>query len=242
MLENLNSKKFTNAIKTLTSTSMGTESMSPFLYSFIKFVRPHRVLEIGSGLTTIYILAALKEISELEAKENDGVSTNYNPSFRNKEYYNLKHPKYFLHSFDSLTHPKTNAENVVKIADDLGYSSLLKFWNEDYKKLPKLLPKEEQEFDLIWCDQGSFLDYIYQKNLLLPLLSNRMGSYIIFHSTLSNVHGFAFTSRLKLEIMQGRLPEFEIISFFEPHKIQQNSCTIIRRATGISNKIYTEKP
>ena len=54
MLENLNSKKFTNAIKTLTSTSMGTENMGPFLYSLIKFVRPHRVLEIGSGLTTIY--------------------------------------------------------------------------------------------------------------------------------------------------------------------------------------------
>ena len=143
MLENLNSKKFTNAIKTLTSTSMGTENMGPFLYSLIKFVRPHRVLEIGSGLTTIYILAALKEISELESKEKDGVSPNYNPDFRNKEYYNLKHPKYFLHSFDSLTHPKTSADHVVKIADDLGYSSLLKFWNEDYKKLPKLLKSDQ---------------------------------------------------------------------------------------------------
>ena len=57
MIENINSKKFVNAIKTLTSTSMGTENMAPFLYSLIKFVRPHRVLEIGSGLTTIYILA-----------------------------------------------------------------------------------------------------------------------------------------------------------------------------------------
>ena len=242
MLENLNSKKFTNAIKTLTSTSMGTENMGPFLYSLIKFVRPHRVLEIGSGLTTIYILAALKEISELEAKENDGVSTNYNPDFRNNDYYNLKHPKYFLHTFDNLDHPKTKADHVVKIAGDLGYSTLLKFWNDEYQKLPKLLPKEEQEFDLIWCDQGSLLDYIHQKNILFPLLSNRMGSYIIFHSTLSNVHGLAFTSRLKLEIMHGRLPEFEIISFFEPHKAQQNSCTIIRKGTGISNKIYTERP
>ena len=242
MFENLNSKKFTNAIKTLTSTSMGTENMGPFLYSLIKFVRPHRVLEIGSGLTTIYILAALKDISGLEAKENDGVSTNYDPDFRNNDYYNLKHPKYFLHTFDNLVHPKTKADHVVKIADDLGYSTLLKFWNDEYQKLPKLLPKEEQEFDLIWCDQGSLLDYIHQKNILFPLLSNRMGSYIIFHSTLSNVHGLAFTSRLKLEIMQGRLPEFEIISFLEPHKAQQNSCTIIRRATGISNNIYTERP
>ena len=106
----------------------------------------------------------------------------------------------------------------------------------------KGLPFKDNEFDLIWCDQGSFLDYVYQKNLLLPLLSSRMGSYIIFHSTLSNVHGFAFTSRLKLEIMQGRLPEFEIISFLEPHKVQQNSCTILRRATGISESIYTERP
>ena len=242
MIENINSKKFVNAIKTLTSTSMGTENMAPFLYSLIKFVRPHRVLEIGSGLTTIYILAALKEIFDLEKKENSGNLSNYNPDYRNEDYYNLKHPKYFLHTFDNLQHPKTSANHVEKIAEELGYSSLLKFWNDDYKDLPNLLPKEDQDFDLIWCDLGSRLHFIYQKNLLFPLLSNRMGSYIIFHSTLSNTQGLAFSSSLKQDILQGRLPDFEIISFLEPHKTAQNSCTIIRKVTGLSKKIYSEKP
>tara|TARA_B100001123_G_scaffold300021_1_gene334725 strand:+ start:56 stop:784 length:729 start_codon:yes stop_codon:yes gene_type:complete len=242
MIESLNSKKFADAVKILTSTSMGTENMGPFLYSLIKFVRPHRVLEVGGGLTTIYILAALKEIFDLEKKENSGNSSDYNPDYRNKEYYNLKHPKYCLHSFDNFQHPKTSANHVEKIAEDLGYSSLLKFWNDDYKKLPNLLPKEEQDFDLIWCDLGSLLDYIYQKNMLFPLLSNRTGSYIIFHSTLTNVHGLAFISKLKLDIIQGRLPDFEIISFLEPHKTAQNSCTIIRKASGLSNNIYSERP
>jgi len=242
MIENLNSKKFTDAVKKLTSTSMGTENMGPFLYSLIKFVRPHRVLEVGGGLTTIYILAALKEIFDLENKENSGNISDYNPDYRNKEYYNLKHPEYCLHSFDNFQHPKTSANHVEKIAKDLGYSSLLKFWNDDYKNLPNLLPKEEQDFDLIWCDLGSLLDYIYQKNLLFPLLSKRIGSYIIFHSTVSNVHGLAFITKLKLDIMQGKLPDFEIISFLEPHKTAQNSCTIIRKASGLSDRIYSERP
>ena len=46
-----------------------------------------------------------------------------------------------------------------------------------------------------------------------------MGSYIIFHSTLSNTQGLAFSSSLKQDILQGRLPDFEIISFLESCKI-----------------------
>ena len=61
--------EFQKCIEKLSSSSMGTEHMGLFLYALIKFTRPHRVLEVGSCLTTIYILAALHEISQLEKAE-----------------------------------------------------------------------------------------------------------------------------------------------------------------------------
>jgi hypothetical protein len=48
---------FLEAIKPLYSPVMGTEAMGPLLYSLICFSRPQRVLEVGAGYTTPFILA-----------------------------------------------------------------------------------------------------------------------------------------------------------------------------------------
>jgi hypothetical protein len=235
----INNKKFITEIKPLVSLTMGTEHMSPLLYSLIKFVRPHRLLEIGSGLSTIYILAALKELYELEKKEYNGNQTNFNLNFKNKEYYKHNKPEFILHSFDNYIHPHSNANKVQKIADKLKLNKYLKLWNTDYRNINKCLNNQEK-FDFIWCDCGGLENYLTQEELLFPMLSERPGSYIIFHSTLTNVHGLAFLNQLKLKIYQGQLPGFELVSLFEPHKLQQNSCTIIRKSKEVS--IYTERP
>ena len=114
-----NQKNFFKETEPLISKIMGTEHMSPFLYSFIKFVRPHRCLEIGGGLTTIYILAALKELYALEKEEMLNKETNFDIELKNNDYYNLKHPEFILHSFDLITHPKTTANQIVEVAKRL---------------------------------------------------------------------------------------------------------------------------
>ena len=234
-------KKFFNEIEPLISKSMGTEHMSPFLYNFIKFVRPHRCLEIGGGLTTVYILTALKELYELEKEEISNKETNFDLKLKNSDYYNLEHPDFILHSFDLLNHPKTTANKISEIAKKLELEKHLKFYNEDYKNLANVIPKEELDFDLIWCDLGGLEHYLVYQDLLLPMISNR-GGYIIFHSTLSIVHGLAFLSQLKLKLNSGMLPNFELISLLEPQKKRQNSCTILRKIGGLSNRIYSERP
>ena len=236
-----NQKNFFKEIEPLISKSMGTEHMSPFLYNFIKFVRPHRCLEIGGGLTTVYILSALKELYELEKEEMSNKETNFYLRFKNDDYYNEKHPDFILHTFDLLSHPKTTANKISEVAKKLELEKYLKFYNEDYKNLVNVIPKEELVFDLIWCDLGGLEHYLVYQDLLLPMISNR-GGYIIFHSTLSNVHGLAFLSQLKLKLNNGMLPNFELISLFEPHKKMQNSCTILRKVGGLSNRIYSERP
>ncbi len=39
---------------------MGTESVAPFLRSFIQMVRPQRILEIGAGYTSLFLLDGLE--------------------------------------------------------------------------------------------------------------------------------------------------------------------------------------
>jgi hypothetical protein len=234
--------EFQKHVEKLSSSSMGTEHMGPLLYALIKFTRPHRVLEVGSGLTTIYILAALHEISQLEKAEFANKRSNYNPDFRNQDYYRMQHSKFCLHTFDNFKHPKTSAIHIQEAAKELGLKHLLKFSNTEYQNIHKVLNKDEQSFDMIWCDVGGLINYSTQQNLLLPLLQNRTDGYMIFHSTLSNIHGLAFLNQLKLDILSGKLPDLELMSFFEPHKHRQNSCTILRKKGGLSSRIYSEQP
>ena len=79
--------------------------MSPFLYNFIK-CKPQRCLELGGGLTTVYILTALKELYELEKEEMSNKETNFDLRLKNSDYYNIEHPDFILHSFDLLNQLK----------------------------------------------------------------------------------------------------------------------------------------
>ena len=44
---------------------MGTESVGPLLRSLVRMVRPNRVLEIGAGYTTPFLLEGLEKNEEL---------------------------------------------------------------------------------------------------------------------------------------------------------------------------------
>ena len=54
-------QNFLEAIKPLYSPVMGTERMGPLLYTLICFSRPQRLLEVGAGYTTPFILKALSD-------------------------------------------------------------------------------------------------------------------------------------------------------------------------------------
>ena len=46
-------------------SQMGTENVAPLLRSLIRMVRPQRVLEIGAGYTTPFLLDGLEKNEEL---------------------------------------------------------------------------------------------------------------------------------------------------------------------------------
>ena len=50
---------FLRVVSPLYDMHMGCENMGPLLYSLVRFLKPKRVLEIGAGLTSIFLLQAL---------------------------------------------------------------------------------------------------------------------------------------------------------------------------------------
>ena len=52
----LYSQSFLRAVEPLYNMHMGVENMGPLLYALVRFTKPRRVLEVGAGYTSVFIL------------------------------------------------------------------------------------------------------------------------------------------------------------------------------------------
>ena len=225
---------FTEDTSDLMSQSMGTEVVAPFLYNLIMFERPRKILEIGAGYTSMYILKALSDCDSLIKEEKNNVTSN---NLINPDYFNNIRPAK-LHIIDDFSHGKTTADKVLKKAQDMGFKDLLKFHEADFLNYADKLPKEDLPFDLIWLDCGNLNYYEYFKQLYFPLVSKN-GGLILIHSLQTNFHGQMFLKDLKLEQATLSFNKYELISIQEPHKLRQNSLTILRSVEKLRTNIYS---
>ena len=60
------------------------------------------------------------------------------------------------------------------------------------------------------------------------------GGVAILHSTQNNHRNYNFIMEKKMEQLTKSFNDFEMISLIEPHKWQQNSCTMLRKISKIS--------
>ena len=102
------------------------------------------------------------------------------------------------------------------------------------------------EIDLLWVDfgDGDQLDAFFTK--YWPLVNCR-GGLIVVHSTLTNAAAREWLARMKARARGGddaELGLFDVLSLLEPHKMRQNSCTLIQRrgfpGDEYSEPIYTQ--
>ena len=56
------SRDFLEVARPLHASHMGCENMGPMLYALVKFVKPGRVLEVGAGYTSLWLLQALVRV------------------------------------------------------------------------------------------------------------------------------------------------------------------------------------
>ena len=102
---------------------MGVEHMSPLIYSLVRFVKPVRVLEVGAGATTLFILKALADNAAEAAafKATDGASAGPH-ALRTDSGYAMatKLQGARLHCLDTLEHAHTSAHTAVDASSKLG--------------------------------------------------------------------------------------------------------------------------
>ena len=86
---------------------------------------------------------------------------------------------------------------------------------------------DDSNIDLLWLD--GFNKETFE--LYWPLV-NPDGGVCVLHSTQNNHRNFQFVNELKLKQATSSFCDYELLSLIEPHKWQQNSCTLLRKISA----------
>ena len=230
---------FRAAARALTSPKMGTEAVAPLLYDLVMLHRPRRILEIGGGLSSLYLLKGLADCdaaitAECDQAEGEG-------GLHLEAYYQAPIEPARLHMIDNLVHGDTTASKVIQTARDLGLDPPLRIHEADFIGYADKLPKDEAPFDMVWFDCGAIEYFQHFRRAYWPLVS-RNGGLILIHSLATNFHGQMFLAELKLEQATKSFAEFELMTLIEPHKRRQNSVTLIRLTGALHTQIHSVMP
>ena len=186
---------------------MGTENVGGFLRALAQMVRPNRILEIGAGYTTPFLLEAL---INNERVFNDGnLEEAY---FKNYDYA----PKLVViddMSLDDLM-KKPGMNNLIT-------SKYIDFIEGKFEDKAGLLLNRYRNFDFVWFDCGGTTEY----EIFMDQYWHLCSGYVLFHFTYSNGKPNSNHSTL-LDKIIGNPSIFDIV---EPHKNRQGSITMVNK-------------
>lgn len=161
---------------------------------------------------------------------------------------NVLVPEYFekpyepLHiGIDDLSHPNTTAHGVLETVSALGLDKLMRLYEGDFRGMSKKLAKEHGQIDFVWFDRGGLPEYMDFLGEYMNLV-NSNGGIIMLHSTLTNMALSGVITNLKLRQATDSFNKYELLSLLEPHKLSQNSLTMIRMTSGLRTPIYSVHP
>ena len=197
----------------------GTEKVGPFLESLVHLARPQRILEIGMGYTTPFLMNGLKEM--ISGTVWDG---NCDPEYLKKPY----DPKFVVVDNCSM-----EQESSTMRKDVLKQEELVKFVEGDFRE-PDIMERirESGPYDLVWFDCGGPEEYHFFVHNYWGMVKE----YALFHFTY-----FRGKPNANHEILSNALtPPHNIedagdftytyrMDIVEPHKIRQGSITMFRR-------------
>lgn len=243
---------FLDAVAPLHHPRMGTELMGPLLYSLVRSTRPERVLEVGGGATSLYLLRALadnaadveRERRQLRAKQNaydrgwedETLAAQHRgdvlawlerpPALGLPDYYERVRSGR-LTSVDKRSSPYTTAGGANDVARALGLDSWLTTVDCDFREVDRVLA-DSDHIDFAWFDCGGYQDYRDFIDLYWDRIDDD-GGLLLLHYTLTVPNHERILAELASEREQRGA--FEMLSLVEPHKLMQNSVTLVRRCT-----------
>ena len=191
---------------------MGTENVGPLLRTLVQMIRPQRILEVGAGYTTPFLLDGLKANEEIF---NDG---NIDPSYE-KWCKSNNDPRLIVIDTDPL--PQLDSKYVEHIQGKIQGRS-----QELFDKYG--------EFDMIWFDCGAPQDY----QDFLTEYWNICSHYMIFHYTFFQGQPTTAIDIISGSIdgwtrLTG-CSNVQRIDILEPHKAGQGSITMLRKVPRTS--------
>lgn len=236
-------RSFLSQAGLLYNPCMGVENLGPFLYSFLRMTKRRRVVEIGAGFTTVWILQALKdndvELESIRSIQQSGECKLLSIDWTihaTIEGFDDEPSK--LLCVDNCEHQRETATGAGAVAKSLGLDQYLEFRRADAFDMSL----GDSTVDVLWCDFGvgarmsEFISSTWD--------SIRPGGFLLCHSTLTNEN-----TRRWLESIRNREPkevtgiepgEYVELSLLETHKRFQNSVSIIQKRKSNNGDAFEE--
>jgi len=192
---------------TLYRPGMGTENVGAFLRSMIMMLRPNRILEIGAGYTTPFLVEGL--INNERVFDDGNLSESY---FQNYIY----DPKLIIIDNQSLGELST-----VEGMEEIINSEYTDFIEGNFEEKGKELFKKYGHFDFVWFDCGGQREYISFIKEYWDYCSN----YVFFHFTYSDGKPNILHKTIR-DLIKGNHVMLDIV---EPHKKRQGSITMVQK-------------
>jgi len=187
---------------------MGTENVGSFLRAMVLMLRPNRVLEIGAGYTTPFLLEAL--VNNERVYDDGNLQASY---FENYAY----DPKLVV--IDDMSLGELLQKPGMK---DIVSSKYVEFIHGKFEEKADMLVEKYGNFDFVWFDCGGAQEYETFINEYWDICSG----YIFFHFTykdgIPNV-----LHEIILKNVTGNPFIFDIV---EPHKKRQGSITMVKKS------------
>ena len=195
---------------------MGTENVGPLLRTLVQMIRPQRILEVGAGYTTPFLLDGLNANEEIF---DDG---NLDPRYE-KWYKSNNDPKLVIIDTDEL--PQTENKLGSKYVEHIQG----KFQGRSQELFDKY-----GEFDMVWFDCGGpeeYQDFVQE-------YWNICSHYMIFHYTFFQGQPTTAIDVISVAIdgwtrLMGS-SNVQRIDILEPHKAGQGSITMLRKVPRTS--------
>ena len=146
---------------------MGTENTGGFLRAMALMLRPNRILEIGSGYTTPFLLEAI--VNNQRVFDDGNLQESY---FENYTY----DPKLVV--IDNMSHGELLEKPGMK---DILMSKYTDFVEGNFEDKANILSEKYGNFDFVWFDCGSASEYKTFMENYWDICSD----YIFFHYTYS---------------------------------------------------------
>jgi predicted O-methyltransferase YrrM len=243
------SARFHRAVERLRVPEMGTEVVAPLLAQLIAFLRPQRVLEIGMGYTTPFLADALATVRRQVRQESHDLAKKSRPYLDGGAELDeawlhaeppLLHPSFYLEPYeprlvalDNLSIAGSSASQVMDVLGELGLADLVTVLNAELHDGVEVLPDGFTPIDLAWVDAWEclyFFDHFWD-------LIDPDGGVVLMHYLMTYPEGAAILDYLR-QFQRANPGELEIVSLLEPHKLVQNSLTMLRRTSAPARRSY----